>query len=293
MQLNALETLLMVSRVGSFSRAAELRNMTLSALSMQMKSLEDELGTSLFDRAFRPPKLTPIGELVAIDALQVVEAEAALRSRCTQSDRLVGTIQMGFVPSTAVRMLPNFLKRVTNVAPDANIFFVSGLSETLCVKVRRGQLDAALVTEVPDATHDLLCAPLVQEEMVLVAPSAARNMNLTELSRSLPFIHFRPHSGIGKLIAQYCMEMQLEMENVIVLDSIEASVNCVRRNLGYSLLPKPDVQNYGDDNIYYFSCSPRPIYRQLSLVTRDDVLSQLWQPHLSEILHQSLSEDEF
>ena len=53
MNLTALKSLVRIDQVSSFSKAAELENMTLSALSMQMKTLESQLGVALFDRAFR------------------------------------------------------------------------------------------------------------------------------------------------------------------------------------------------------------------------------------------------
>ena len=288
MQTAALETLVTISRVGSFSRAAELRNMTLSALSMQMKALEQELDTRLFDRAFRPPRLTPVGAQVAQDALRVVEAEARLRARCAPQGQLSGTIQIGFVQSAAARILPDFLRRATKAAPDAVFRCSSALSETLCEQVRQGQLDAALVTEIAEATADLHSDPLAREEMVIVAPATRETPHLTDLPGGMRFIHFMPRSGIGRLIAQYLRDMDLETGDPIVLDSIESIVNCVRNGLGYSLLPRPDAERYGGAAVRYFSCTPAPVHRRLSLVTRSDALTDHWRPHLRDLLRQGM-----
>lgn len=289
MQTAALETLVTISRVGSFSRAADLRNMTLSALSMQMKALEHELDVTLFDRSFRPPRLTPMGARLAHDALRVVEAETALRARCAPQGRLAGTIQIGFVQSAAARILPEFLRQATQIAPEAAFRFSSALSETLCEQVRQGRLDAALVTEIADATFDLHSDPLAREEMVIVAPAARETPQLTDLPGGMRFIHFMPRSGIGRLIAQYLREMNLETGEPIVLDSIEAIVNCVRKGLGYSLVPRPDVLHYGADAVRHFSCTPAPVYRRLSLVTRTGALTDLWRPHLRGLLADSFA----
>ena len=288
MQTAALETLVTISRVGSFSRAAELRNMTLSALSMQMKTLEQELEVSLFDRAFRPPRLTPTGAQVAQDALRVVEAEAALRARCAPHGRLTGTIQIGFVQSAAARILPDFLRRATEEAPEAVLRFTSALSETLCEQVRQGQLDAAVVTEIADATADLHSDALAREEMVIVAPAARETPHLTDLPGGMRFIHFMPRSGIGRLIAQYLRDMNLETRDPIVLDNIESIVTCVRNGLGYSLLPHPDALRYGGGSVRYFSCTPAPVFRRLSLVTRSDALTDHWRAPLRDLLRQCI-----
>lgn len=288
MQINVLKTLVMISRVKSFSRTAELLNMTLSTVSMQMKSLEEELSAALFDRTFRPPKFTPLGEQIAQDAQNVLKSQAILKSRCARSDQLTGHFRMGFVPSSATYILPDFLKFASQNAQQAQFDLALGLSENLCERVQNGQLDAALVTEIPDTTYELKYDRLVREEMVVVAPPGKHADNLVDLAKSLPFIHFMPHSGIGKLIAQYCLDMRLEPHKVIVLDSIEAIVGAVQRNLGYSLLPKPAAIRYGGENTQIFSCVPNRIFRQLSLVTRKDTVGQIWQPNLFALLKESL-----
>lgn len=289
MQINALETLVMIRRVGSFSRVAQLRNMTLPAVSMQMKALEAELDVALFDRAFRPPKLTPLGERIAEDARAVVEAQAVLRSRCADTGELTGTLRLGMVPSMSVRLLPHFLHHVAQSAPQARFDLASGLSEALCEQVRNGQLDAAVVTEIADETRGLDCHQLAREEMVVLAPLDTDATEPHALAASLPFLHFMPRTGIGRLIDRYCRHMQLQSDHVIVLDNIETIVTCVRLGQGYSLLPAPDVDRYGGTEVRVLCCAPERLFRQISLVSRRDVLSRIWQPQLGALLAASAS----
>lgn len=75
MQTRSLKSLVQISQVGSFAKAAEQLNMTLSALSMQIKSLELELGVNLFDRSVRPPRLTPIGRSILDEAIPLLRSE--------------------------------------------------------------------------------------------------------------------------------------------------------------------------------------------------------------------------
>ena len=292
MQIAALKTLLAISRIGSFSRTAELQNMTLSALSMQMKALETELDVSLFDRSFRPPKLTPIGRLVAEGAFKVVDAEANLRLHCANRDQITGTLQMGFIPTMAVRILPHFLGVAKVDAPEANFEIVTDLSENLCSMVRHGQLDAALVTGVPEAWDELNNSVIAQEELVVVVPASCETTDLRSMDRDQTFFHFRPHSGIGKLIERYCEEMEIGKQEVVWLDSIEAIMNCVVQGLGYSFLPRPDVERYGREKVRIVDLGDMAPFRQLSLVTRSDAVSGLWRPHLKALLHSCFGEPE-
>ena len=284
MQISALKTLVAISRVGSFSRAAELQNMTLSALSMQMKALEADLGVALFDRAFRPPKLTPLGRRVAEDAFKVVEAEAGLRRRCVDRDEVVGTLQIGFVPSMAVRVLPHFLAVAKTNAPNATFEIVTDLSENLSAMVQHGQLDAALVTGVQETGSELNSSTVAQEDLVIVVPASYAAGNLRDIDRTLTFFHFMPHSGIGKLIQRLCKGMEIGKQEVVWLDSIEAIMNCVVQGLGYSFLPRPDVERYGGDGVRLLDLGTKAPVRELSLVTRTDAVSDLWRPHLTTLL---------
>lgn len=292
MQISSLDTLVAVAQHNSFSRTADIRNMTLSAVSMQMKSLEEELGAELFDRRFRPPKLTPLGKRVAQDARTIVEAYALLRSRCLSTSELTGAYRIGFVPSASARILPRLLRVAAEHAPKAAFRATTALSETLCDQVRNGQLDAAVVTEIDDATVELACETLRQEEMVVAVPSSCAISGFADLDASLPFLQFAPTSGIGKLIARYRDRMHLTSKNVIVLDSIEAIVQCVRNGIGFALLPRPDVARYGGDQVQILPCRPQPLFRNLSLVTRDDALAAMWRPELKLLLEASLPEAE-
>ncbi|KIC12037.1 hypothetical protein RA19_05350 [Leisingera sp. ANG-M1] len=288
MRISYLETLLAVRRFGSFSTAAQSRNMTLSALSMQMKTLEEDLRVSLFDRSFRPPKLTPIGEKIAADARLVVEAEARLRSHCSQDSGLNGQFHIGFVTSTAAHSLSSFLRNAGKLAPLARFSFETGLSEVLCEAVRAGRLDAAIATEIPEATAGLVCEPLYSEEMVLVAPPGQDASSHETLAAALPFFHFMPNSGIGRLIAQFCGSLEVAPGQSIYLDNIEAIINCVSEGLGYSLLPKHEVRRYGEGRVQAASCLPQPFFRTISLVTRSDPLSGIWRAPLLSLVRASV-----
>lgn len=72
MSIRYLKTLLAIAEKGSFAAAARTVNLTQSAVSMQMKALEDDLGLSLFDRSRRPPVLTEAGKALVPRARQIV-----------------------------------------------------------------------------------------------------------------------------------------------------------------------------------------------------------------------------
>ncbi|MEM7240048.1 MAG: LysR family transcriptional regulator, partial [Pseudomonadota bacterium] len=156
MQIRSLATLVTIARTGSFQRAANELNMTLSAVSMQMKTLEAALETDLFDRSTRPPQLTPLGRSVERKARDVLAAEAQMISLCAADGALSGTYQIGFVPTASVRLAPTMLRQVRRTFPDVRIEMTTGLSDDLTHRVEAGELDAAVVTRPEDGGGDLV-----------------------------------------------------------------------------------------------------------------------------------------
>lgn len=270
MQTRSLRTLVRVSKVGSFVKAAEQLSMTLSALSMQMKALEAELGVNLFDRSVRPPRLTPIGKAIVEKAVPLLKHEESLLDVCRPTDKLVGHYRIGFVTTAAVRLLPGFVKTAKHRAPLASFEFETGLSKSLQDKVVIGQLDAALVTDaegVPDTLAEMV---LSEEPFVFAAHESLLEDGLTGLLNKHPFFHFMPDTGIGKLIAGEMLKHERPKgSETIVLDNLEAIMECVSAGLGFTLLPAPDVRRYRSAVVKSVSL-PGGSARKLVLATARD-----------------------
>lgn len=289
MQIRALETLVRIDQVQSFSKAAQLQNMTLSALSMQVKALENELGTALFDRSFRPPKLTPLGKRIAAQARQVMGAQRTLTALCGTEGELVGQFRLGFIQSASVRLLPDFLKSVRSSAPKSAFELSSGLSEDLNEQVLLGLADAAVVTRVPTRATGLHFEPISIEEMAFAVPVEHAQTPVEDLPLTLPFIHFRASSGIGNLIADRMETQRNRPSSSIVLDSLEASVECVKAGLGYTLLPLPDILRCTDDRVHVHRAASDALHREIALVVRQENADATWVRIISDLLKQSVA----
>ena len=284
MNLQSLETLVQILGVRSFSAVAEIRNMTLSAVSMQMKSLETELGVRLFDRQSRPPRLTPLGRQVAEQARALLSEKDNLMKLCQDGQSLTGHFLIGFIQTASVRILPGFLAKSHEKAPDASFQFSSGLSETLSEYVVEGRLDAAVVTRVDQPIERLCLQRIATEEMIMALPKAFADAADETIGRNLPFIRFRPTSGIGRLISSAPPHAQSKPEKELILDSIEGTIECVKRGLGYTVLPKPDVERYSDEHIVMRSVKDRYPNRDLVLATRHDKQSEMWRDQLFALM---------
>ncbi len=299
MQTRSLKTLARISQVRSFAQAAQQLNMTLSAVSMQMKSLEHELSISLFDRSFRPPKLTPLGQAVAKHATKLLAVEEDLLNTCSSSEQLLGHFTLGFVATTSARLLPGFIKAAAAHAPRAQFEFETGLSEILAKKVVNGQLDAAIITASGPPSRRLNYHVLTKEPFVFASHFSKQNVPIETLIKTTPFLHFMPNTGIGKLIASHMEKFSSSHNNPvpsIVLDSVEAIVECVKQDIGFTLLPEPDIKRYADDSVVIFDFSAFTLERQLVLITAQNGHMEHQVPALKYLLdpdHWNTPESEF
>lgn len=271
MQTRALRTFVRIAQLGSFIRAAEQLNMTLSGVSMQMKALEQELDAELFDRTFRPPRLTPTGRAAAEKAERVLIAETALVQLCTRGDRLVGRFSIGFVSTASVRLLPAFIREARTRFPEAEFRFETGLSETLQDKVLNGQIDAAVVTGGGTVPSGLHAVTLQTEALVFAGHCGLLQDGQAEAFARQTFLHFRPGTGIGKTIAAHMARLARSgSAPTIVLDSVESIMECVNQGIGLTLLPQPDIERYAGPDTVAFTLPGFAATRELVLVTRDD-----------------------
>jgi len=268
MQTRHLKTLVQISHVESFATAANQLNMTLSTLSMQMKTLEEELQVSLFDRSHRPPKLTPIGREIAEKAKLVINAQNVLLETTNKNEGLSGNYRIGFVATASVRLLPLFLKNAKTKAAKANFDLETALSETLEAKVLSGQLDAAILTASKQAEAGLKYDVLREELLVYAIPAKYSDLTIEQTALELPFLQFNPSSGIGKVIANHVRTLTAKsIKQPIVLDSVEAIMECVNEGIGFTLLAEPDIRRYADSSVIIEPTSGKALTRQLVLAT--------------------------
>lgn len=292
----ALRTFVTVASVGSFGAAAAQRNMTLSAVSMQMKALEQALGVTLFDRSHRPPKLTPMGRHVVTQAREIIAAEGRLVEICNAPGPLNGRFRVGFVLTSSVRLLPQFLASAPDRFPDATFEVATGLSDALTERVASAELDGAVVTRGDGMPASLTVTVLTTEALVYCVPNAFADQSISDLMATMPFIHFMPKAGIGHLIARHLEEAGRTPARSIVLDTVEGVAECVRAGVGFAILPEPDVVRYADTDIRLRPIgdafagdvttpdASRTTHRQLVLLTRAGSPLDIAAPTLADAL---------
>ena len=145
LDIDLLKTFLAISDTGSFTRAAEEVHKTQSAVSMQMKRLEELLGRPLFARDGRASRFTPDGERLVEYARRLVAMNDEAVSTF-QRPELTGTVRFGTPDDYADRFLPEILARFARTHPMVTVDVDCLNTSVLFDRTRRGEMDLALVT---------------------------------------------------------------------------------------------------------------------------------------------------
>ena len=146
LDIDQLRTFLAIVETGSFTRAAEIVHKTQSAVSMQMKRLEERLERSIFARDGRASKLTEDGERLLDFARRIVKLN--VEALAAFSDfALTGRVRLGVPDDYADRYLPEIMARFSRAYPGVELSVICEPSVELIERIAANELDLAIVTD--------------------------------------------------------------------------------------------------------------------------------------------------
>ncbi len=241
MSLKALRTLVTIARHGTFARAADLLSLTPSAVSLHIKSLEDELQVSLFDRSRRQVVLTEAGQLAVARAEGILGAYDELADALASGPSLRGRLRLGAIHTVLARRLPKALLWIKTHHPQLHISVASGMSAELARRVEDGELDAAITTEpISPYPQSLVFTPLFADRFWAIASPELAGQSLPALLASQPFLRFDKRAWAGRQIEQELRRQHLQVSEQMELDSQEALACMAVMGLGVAIIPMAD-----------------------------------------------------
>ncbi len=146
LDLDQLQTFVAIADSGSFTRAADEVHRTQSAVSMQMRRLEDRIGRSLFAKDGRTNRLTEDGEKLLAFARRMIRLNRETMAAFDDTS-LEGQIRIGTPDDYADRFLPEIMARFARSNPRVEMSVICEPTANLVELLRRNQLDIALVTQ--------------------------------------------------------------------------------------------------------------------------------------------------
>jgi DNA-binding transcriptional LysR family regulator len=175
LDLDQLKTFVAIAESGSFTRAADVVHKTQSAVSMQMRRLEERIGKPIFSRDGRVSKLTEDGERLLGYARRIVRLSHETIAAFDETE-LSGSVRLGTPDDYADRFLPEILARFARSNPRVEVSVVCEPSLTLMDMARSGDIDLAIVTACGEMPTEVL-----REEPLLWVTSAAHRIEEEEV----------------------------------------------------------------------------------------------------------------
>src|SRR3954462_649335 len=145
--IDQLRTFIAISETGSFTRAAEVVHKTQSAVSMQMKRLEERLRRAIFARDGRASKLTEDGERLLDYARRIVKLNIEALAAFSDAE-LTGRVRLGLPDDYADRYLPEIMARFSRAYPSVELTVMCEPTPMLVDRVQNNDLDLAIITHV-------------------------------------------------------------------------------------------------------------------------------------------------
>lgn len=237
MNLRHLRTLIAISEHPTFFAAARALNLSHSAVSLHVKTLEDQLQAPLVDRSRRPPILTERGHALVERARRMMDLLDEI-SALGSDERLVGALTVGVVPTALVDLLPPALAALRKAHPDLRIAVRTGFSSELAQLLRQRDIDVAIATAPNAPADDLTFRTIAHEPLFVIAPADAAEETDEALLKAHPFIWFNRKSWAGQQIEQLLHGRGIPVREAMAVDMLEAIEALVRNGLGVSVVPQ-------------------------------------------------------
>ena len=283
MEIRHLHTLVTVADADSFASAAEQLFLTPAAVSQQIRQLEEELGLELFDRTIRPPTLNPNAEDLVGRARELVEQFNDFRS-AAREHQIRGRLSIGAVSGITISLLADTLRSLTRRYPEVRVRIEESITQVLVRRVKRRELDAAIVSDVTDLPDTMERFPIFSEPLVVIDNQAQNAESWREALKCGHFLRLNRSTGLGGLIDKSLKKFRVKLDDAMELDSTDSIVEMAVAGLGSGVVPMGRVSAEASRNLKIFPFGEPQVHRQVVLVQRKNTAAS----ELSRILYQEL-----
>src|SRR6266566_521853 len=271
MQIESLKMFCDLAETESFTKAAQINEVTQSAVSQQISSLERTFKSLLIERSKKKFRLTREGQILYDYSKQVIATFEGLHSKLQEiKDIISGTIRLATIYSIGLHDLPPYLKRFLKGYPTVNVHVEYRRANQVYEDVIGNVVDLGLVA-YPQRDTKVEVYPLRKDPLVLIVhpqhPLAKnKSIRLKGLSGQ-KFIGFEPDIPTRKALDRLLKENAVQVEHVMEFDNIETVKRAVEIDAGVAIVPQGTViQEVAKQTLAQVTIEDGEFYRPLAAI---------------------------
>ncbi len=274
MDLDQLHTFLEIVRLKSFSKAAQTCFRTQPAISAQVRQLEQEVNTSLFDRLGTRISLTPAGRIFAEYAEQILDLRRRAQDTINELERIPrGELVIAANESTCIYVLPDVFSNFKELFPNVQLHVDRSYGARVVDAVLDNMADFG-IAQLPLTERKLQVVPIHSDEIKVIVPPGhpLATAGTIRAETLVDFPLLLPKSGTTRSrLNTWMYEVEDQIHVSMELDSTEMIKRFVMAGLGVSFLSASNCkEEAASGKLVPISMGPDSMTRRLALIYRKD-----------------------
>ena len=279
MEIDYLKTFIAIAERGTFGAAGKMVGLTQSAVSQQIKSIEEQLGVKLFDRTVRPPGLTVQG-LTFLEGARKIVSEYEVTARTIKGEKLSGNLLLGAIRTSFIGALPMALSNLKERYPQLRVNAHTLDTTEIISTVTAGRLDAGIIPLGIQLQDHISWKPFAVEPLVVISNTDTTGKTDRYILENFPFIKFSRKVLSAKLVDDEIRTRKIGVMIEMNIDSYAAILQMVSHGLGVSVVPDQARRADFPSNIHKTPFGNPPVKRVLGIIyqketTKRDIISLL------------------
>lgn len=248
MEIRNLATFVRIAQLHNFSKAAEQLGYSQSAVTMQIKQLEEELNVRLFERIGKHIRLTQAGDRLLPRAMEVLNAVRRAQTVSMGQGEISGPLRIGTAKSLLISVLPPVIVEFSRRYLKVEVSTCTGLVEELFCMVRQNDIDLLFFLDKRIDFPEWVKVSERKEEIFFVASAASpladrKKIPLDELVEQ-PFLLTEHGISYRYAFEQMVAQNGLEVHPFLETGNTDIITRMLLHNMGVSFLPGYVVQDY-------------------------------------------------
>lgn len=242
MDVKQLQTFIVVARLLNFRVAAEELNYSQSTVSDHIRNLEQELGVKLFERLGRKVFLNEEGKKLILLAEKMIQDAEEIHELFNEGEKVHGTLRIGAAETLCVFWLPPLLKEYSKIYPKVRITLKMSDCLEFHELLEKNLIDVAFSLHDESKRKYLSQIDIFDDSTVFVAApdhplSALEKITMDKLENE-SFILTESEAGYSMELRKLLQNLNVKVDTIMELGSIEAIKQCVEKGLGITFLPR-------------------------------------------------------